>query len=357
MVSSLSLVLSLAAALPGQASPPGVITERIFGPEKPGKYKHPAAITQLLNGDFYLVFHGGTGEYADDTAVWGARQTAGSAGWEDPHPVADTPFHGDGNAVIWQAPDGVVWLFYVVRYGPTWADSRIKAKVSRDGARTWSDSFVLAFEAGMMVRGAPIVLPGGDYLLPAYHEVGNDPESVSKDCTSLFLRRDARSGVWSETPRVRSRLGNIQPAPAMIDGSYLVFYARRGGTYEPTTDGWLVRSESRDGGKTWSEGKDSSFPNPNAAVDFLRLRNGHLLLVYNDSMNERTPLTVAISTDGDKSYPFKLRIADGPGDYGYPFAIQAADGKIHIVYTSDERTVVRRAIFEESAVLAGPRKP
>jgi len=237
-----------------------------------------------------------------------------------------------------------------VRYGPTWSDSRIQAKISRDGAATWSDSFVLAFERGMMVRGAPIVLPGGDYLLPIYHEVGDDPELVAKDCTSLFLRYAVRDGRWSETNRIRSRKGNIQPAPAQITNDHLVCYCRRGGDYNPTTDGWLVRSESRDGGKTWSEGADSKFPNPNAAVDLLRLRNGHLLLVYNDSMNERTPLTVAISADGDNTYPSKRNISVGPFDYAYPFAIQAVDGKIHIVYTSHERTVIEHAVFEESAV-------
>lgn len=337
-------------ALSGVTRAADIEVERVFGPEVPGKYKHPASIAELRGGDLYIVYHGGTGEYADDTAVWGSRKKSGSQTWEAPKPIADTPFRGDGNAVIWQAPDGMVWLFYVVRYGSTWADSRILCKVSRDGAQSWSDSVVLAFEAGMMVRSAPIVLASGDYLLPIYHEVGNDPEAVSRDCTSLFLRYDVKEKRWSETNRVHSRKGNIQPAPALITDEYLVAYCRRGGDYNPTTDGWLVRTESRDGGKTWSDGVDSRFPNPNAAADLLRLKNGHLLLVFNDSMNERTPLTVAISRDGDKTYPDRRNIAEGPGDYGYPFVLQAADGKIHLVYTSDERTVVRHAVFDESAI-------
>lgn len=351
---SLGLVLFaiVTTALPvSLALAADIETHRIFGPERPGKYKHPAAITQLKNGDFYLVYHGGAGEYEADTAVWGARLKVGEKTWEAPRPIADTPFHGDGNGVVWQAPDGVVWLFYVVRYGETWAASRILCKVSSDGAHSWSDSFVLAFEPGMMVRGAPIVLANGDYLLPIYHEVGEDKEAVSKDCTSLFLRYDVRARTWSETNRVRSRQGNIQPAPALITDDYLVAYCRRGGDYNPTTDGWIVRTESRDGGRTWSEGKDSKFPNPNAAVDLLRLRNGHLLLVYNESMSERTPLTIAISLDGDQTWPHRRRIAEGPGDFGYPYALQAADGKIHVVYTSDERTVIRHAIFDEAAIL------
>ena len=112
-----------------------------------------------------------------------------------------------------------------------------------------------------------------------------------------------------------------------------------------------MRAESRDGGRTWSEGKDSEFPNPNAAVDFIKLRNDHLLLVYNDSFTNRAPLAVAISTDNAKTFPYRRNVAEGPGDFGYPTAVQTRDGKIHVVFTSDERTVIRRAVFDESAVL------
>src|SRR5439155_6894819 len=89
----------------------------------------------------------------------------GDRRWSSPVAIARDPFHSLGNPVVWQAPDGLIWLFYVSRYGTHWSDSRIAAKVSRDGAKTWSDSFTVAFDAGMMVRAHPIVLRNGDYLL------------------------------------------------------------------------------------------------------------------------------------------------------------------------------------------------
>jgi predicted neuraminidase len=325
----------------------GLFIEKVLGPEVPHKYKHPAAITQLDNGDFLLAYHGGTGEYEADTAVWATRLEAGAKRWSAPYVIADTPFHGDGNPVIWQGPAGRVWLFYVVRYGKTWADSRIQCKVSGDGARTWSDSFMLAFEPGMMVRSHPIVLADGDYLLPIYHEQGNDPEQVSADCTSLFLRYHPETGAWTPTPPIRSRLGNIQPAVAQLTPEHLVCYCRRGGDYEGRPDGFMVRSESRDGGRTWSPGENAPFPNPNAAVEFLRLQSGHLLLIFNDSFTNRTPLTAALSTDAGKTFPYRRNIQEGRGDFAYPYAIQARDGKIHLVFTSQERSVINRAIFDE----------
>ncbi len=139
-----------------------------------------------------------------------------------------------------------------------------------------------------------------------------------------------------------------------ITDRYLVAYSRRGGGYTQTEGGHLVRMESHDGGYTWSSGTESQFPNPNAATDFIKLQNGHLVLIYNDNgANTRMPLTAAISVDEDKSYPYKRNIVNKPGDSAaYPTALQTRDGKIHVVYTSDKRTVVNHLIFDEGAILS-----
>ena len=61
------LFLALLAAASLHA---GIKIDRLFGPETPtGRYKHPAAITQLANGDYYLAWYGGDGEYDPGTAV------------------------------------------------------------------------------------------------------------------------------------------------------------------------------------------------------------------------------------------------------------------------------------------------
>jgi len=64
---------ALAAAM-ASGKAPDIRVERVFGPETPtGPYKHPACITELTNGDLYLVYYGGADEYAIDTGVFGAR--------------------------------------------------------------------------------------------------------------------------------------------------------------------------------------------------------------------------------------------------------------------------------------------
>ncbi|BCS34727.1 hypothetical protein TBR22_A39530 [Luteitalea sp. TBR-22] len=347
----LAALLLAMPLLPAAAQAPAPVTTRVFGPETAtGPYKHPACLTELANGDLYLVYYGGQGEYARDTTVFGARLKAGTSTWSTPVPVAHDPFRSVGNGVIWQAPDGLVWLFYVVRYGDTWGTSRIQAKVSRDLAATWSDAFPVALEPGMMVRNRPIVLADGSYLLPVYFEDGQDTEQVGPKSTSRFLRFDpkAKAPAWESLGEIRSPRGNIQPAVVEVAPGHLIAYSRRGGGYGPTTDGWLVRGESTDGGRTWSEGRDSAFPNPNSAVDFLKLSSGALLLVYNDHMWKRSPLMLALSDDQDRTWPVKRALATGENSFAYPIAFQARDGRIHVVYTSDERKVINHAIVTEA---------
>ena len=155
------------------------------------------------------------------------------------------------------------------------------------------------------------MLANGNYLLPLYYETGHDPESTGADSASVFYTFDPKTKAWSELGRIRSAMGNLQPSVVELEPGHLIAYCRRTGDYLPKTQGFVVRSESHDGGKTWSPGLDSAFPNPNAAVDFLKLKSGNLLLVYNDCYHGRSPLTVALSPDGDKTYPRKRNLATG----------------------------------------------
>ncbi len=332
-----------------------LVVERVFGPEVPtGPYKHPACVTELENGDLYLVYYGGGGEYAIDTSVFGSRLKKGETHWSSPKPIAHDPLRSVGNGVIWAAPDGVVWLFYVVRFGETWSNSRVQAKISHDNAETWSDASMICLEEGSMVRSRPIVLDNGEYLLPIYHETGHDQELVGPDSTSLFLKFDPAKKAWTTTGAIHSSKGNIQPSVVQLSDHSLVAYCRRGGDYDPKTIGYIVRATSHDRGMTWTKGSDAPFPNPNAAIDFIKLKSGKLLLVYNNSMSRRTPLTASLSLDEDHSWPITRNIREGNNDYGYPTVFQAKDGKIHLVFTSDKRTVVNHAVFDEDWVEHGP---
>ena len=111
VTSAICLILAT-VGVSGQTPAGGLSLERVFGPEvTTGPYKHPACLTELANGDLYLVYYGGQGEYARDTAVFGSRLAKGSRAWTPPQAIASDPFRSLGNGVVWQAPDGLVWLY------------------------------------------------------------------------------------------------------------------------------------------------------------------------------------------------------------------------------------------------------
>ena len=125
---------------------------------------------------------------------------------------------------------------------------------------------------------------------------------------------------------------------------------RRGGGYGPSSSGHIQKSESHDGGYTWSEAVDTEFPNPNSAVDVVKLKNGHIVLVYNNHMYERSPLTVAVSMDGGKTFPYRRDIGGGDNSFAYPYIIQTRDEKIHVLYTTNGRSTIMKAVFDEAAI-------
>src|SRR6266576_6295174 len=70
-----------------------LLIERLFGPEtRTGPYKHPARIEELKNGDLYLVYYGGEGEYATDTGVFGSRLKKGGRKSTSPNLIAHDAF-------------------------------------------------------------------------------------------------------------------------------------------------------------------------------------------------------------------------------------------------------------------------
>jgi predicted neuraminidase len=95
----------------------------------------------------------------------------------------------------------------------------------------------------------------------------------------------------------------------------------------------LLQSESTDGGLSWTPAHETELRCPDAAICLRALRNGHLLLVHNDSDTARTPLSIRRSVDGGKTWSAPLTLESNPGEYSYPSVLQSADGLIHIIYT------------------------
>jgi predicted neuraminidase len=257
----------------------------------------------------------------------------GQDAWSQPWLAIDRP-EGDGNPVLYSEQDRV-WLFHaVVPFG--WSTSRIFVQQSTDRGHTWSEPKLLPGMLGANVRYPPVRTPEGTLLLPAYDELFG---------RSVFFLSSDGSG-WDLLGTIETVPENIQPSVVRLPDGRLLAVMRN------TEGGWLWVTDSIDSGHSWSPPKDSGFPNPGSAAGLLSLASGKLLLVFNDSPADRTPLSAAVSADGGVTWPVRRVLVQGAGEYSYPSAGQTPDGLIHILY-SLQRDRIQHVTLNE-AWLADP---
>ena len=79
----------------------------------------------------------------------------------------------------------------------------------------------------------------------------------------------------------------------------------------------------------------TELPNSSSGTDAVTLKDGRQLLVYNHTHQGRSPLNVALSSDG-KQWQAALVLEDdpvAPNGFSYPAVIQTSDGRVHTTYT------------------------
>jgi predicted neuraminidase len=115
----------------------------------------------------------------------------------------------------------------------------------------------------------------------------------------------------------------------------------------------VIRSVSKDEGKTWSAGEDTEIPNPGTSLEAIALRDGRWLMVFNDLEKGRNSLAVALSDDEGATWKWKRNLDKGEGQYHYPSVIQAKDGSIHVTYSVFEAPgkAIRHAQFNAEWVM------
>jgi len=147
-----------------------------------------------------------------------------------------------------------------------------------------------------------------------------------------MVMSDDWGATWTTSAPLVSA-GGVQPSLARKKDGTLVAYMRDNGPPPKR----LMRSESRDDGRTWSPVRDTDIPNPGSGAEVLGLKNGHWVLVYNDTERGRNSLAVSISEDEGKSWKWTRHLdrETGPdaGTFAYPSVVQAQDGSLHASYT------------------------
>jgi predicted neuraminidase len=314
---------------------------------------HASTIVELKDGSLMAAWFGGTAEGSPDVAIWASRVRADRRReWSFPEALAREPGVPCWNPVLFHTKDGRLWLYY--KFGPspsTWTAAR---KHSDDEGTTWSPAEHLP--AGLIgpVRAKPLVLPDGTIVsgssTEAYHawavwiERSIDDGRTWTRTGPIVLAEDAfKVGLkdrTTENPLHISKshegtetTGIIQPSVISLGRDHLRFYARSSANIAR-----IMVADSFDKGITWSGARPLDIPNPDSGIDAVALKDGRVVLVFNNTTTGRTPLNLAVSHDGEHFRLFST-LEDRPGEYSYPAIIQGNNGDLYITYTWNRKSI------------------
>jgi len=307
-----------------------VKTEFIYD-QAPFPSCHASTIVQT-KGVLVAAWFGGTDEKNPDVGIWVSRYD--KRGWSKVVEVANGVQQPDlrypcWNPVLFQPERGPLLLFYKVGPSPsTWWGM---LTTSTDGGATWSKPTRLPDGILGPIKNKPVQLRDGSILC------GSSTEHAG---WRVHMERTSDLGkTWQKTEPLndRNEFGAIQPAILVHPSGAIQILCR-------SRQGKITESWSSDGGKTWSAMKVTSLPNPSAGIDAVVLRDGRALVVYNHTTRGRSPLNIAVSSDG-KIWKAALTLEDQPGEYSYPAVIQTGDGLVHVTYTW-KRKLIKHVVID-----------
>ena len=347
---------------------------------------HAANLAFLPNGDLACVWFGGTQEGVSDISVHLSRLRAGTDQWLDPVQLSFDSSRSEQNPILFNAPNGDVWLLYTGQIAGNQDSSIVRRRVSHDGGETWDEPTALLGEdapKGVFVRQVPVALESGRILLPTFNCIALPGEKWvgNQDTASVWYSDDAGE-TWTETPVPNSEgcvHMNIVPR---TDGTLWACFRSRWADH-------VYETESTDGGETWAPCRPIDLPNNNSSIQARALGDGQIAMVMNyasqadatdrraslyDEIDDegvkdtdgpvlaeptfdtdkrtafwgasRAPMTLALSDDDGRSWPIAYDIENGDGycmsnnsrenlnrELSYPSVIGDAEGGVHVAYT------------------------
>ena len=300
-------------------------------------HNHSPGFEVCPNGDLLLAIHTSYHEYEPEVAVMGARLRFGADEWSMPDIIFDFPGAGDPSPMLYN--DGGTLYFFC-------GSPRMKGAypfhwtTSTDNGATWSEYRFPKFtnKVGPHSR-QPIntALRGRDGTLYV--------SSDGKGGTSILWATADNGKTWTDPG---GRTGGRHTTFVLLkDGGILGM-----GGKNTNIDGFMPKSVSYDGGKTWAVSK-TVFPaqGSNQRPSILRLRSGRLFFAGDfQHISGRQPegvtrkgSYVALSEDEGQSWVVKKLIGTQPHEnpkrhngaetIGYSVARQGPDGIIHLITT------------------------
>lgn len=311
---------------------------------------HVASLCEISGGRLLATWYGGTREGARDVNIYTAALGRGETNWSAPRAVVTRNtaqrelgryVKKVGNALLFSDGGERVNLLYVSIAFGGWSGSALNLKTSADGGQTWNPSQRLHlspfFNISELVKNQPAALDDGGWAVPIYHEF------AGKFSELLWLSAPAGPLSYRKT-RVNGGVKGFQPALVPLNARRALLLAR---DYSDARELWASRSE--DGGAAWSTLARTGLPNPRSGLDAIRLRDGRVLLAFNDARDDRDNLRLAVSADAGATWQRANPLLEEEADqeFSYPFLLQSSDGLIHLVYTW-KRKGIRHVSFNSA---------
>ena len=301
--------------------------EKIFE-NAPFEQCHASTIISCGNDTKICAWFGGTKEGENDVRIWYSRQSKGV--WSVPKAIPSVADAPHWNPVLFETNAGEITLFYKI--GPTVPQWKTFFTVTRDGGSTWSTPKELIegdeSDGRGPVKNKPIRIANNIILAPA---------STERGMWRCFVDR-FDGGKWEKahipvSPEAESTLHMIQPS-LWEDKLGEIHALMR------TRNGYIYRSDSLDGGKTWRKAYPIAIHNNNSGLDCVQTSSGLIALVCNPIPPHmgRTPLSLMISEDNGEHFKKALDLETAAGEYSYPAVISEAN-KLFITYTYDRKSI------------------
>ena len=347
---------------------------------------HAAYLAPLPDGALVCAWFGGSLEGKSDISIYASILPDGAMRWGPARQLSFDLEQSEQNPVIFAAPAGQLWLFHTAQPSGNQDQCRIRmvplARSLDDptGISAGEGRF-LNLPLGCFIRAPLVVRDDGTWMLPIFRCVPRPGQrwNGSHDVAAVGVSRDAGE-TWA-LEEVPNSIGSVHMSPLRLpDGSFAAFYRRRQADF-------VHRSESRDGGRTWTAPEATEVPNNNSSIAAIRLERGDVAVICNpvsaatsadrrvslcDELAEddarpdadpsggcvpvwgvpRAPVAVCLSSDGGRTFPETIIIEDGPGtclsndstdgrnlEMSYPWLIEGADGALHLAYTYHRRAI------------------
>jgi len=334
---------------------------------------HAANLLRLRSGELLCVWFSGTWEGDSGVGIVISRLPKGANQWTRPQLIDNHEGQSYQNPVLFQAPDGTVWLFHTTQPAKQGqADARVLVAKSHDDGKTWTAPSVLFDQPGAFVRQPLLVMPDGDWLLPMYFTPSRGITTGAETNYPVVKISPDRGREW-KTCSIPDANGYVQPNVLRSPrGGYIAFFRSRFADF-------IYKSASTDS-CTWSAPKKTKLPNNNSSIQATVLSDGNIAMAFNNvgsvvvkgkpKAGPRVPLSVALSEDGGNTWPYirdletgTVRKGEAPllprGDnapgreaYSYPSITQAANGKIAVAYTY-RRYTIKVVEFDEDWIRHG----